>query len=386
MNSIFQDGFTYIQASLSLKRTLEKFNYQKSGYLRWMVSFFWSPSLQSTIEKVQRLKTILPDEKSLVSCVFIQLLAEHLTDEDIRCMNFSQLEALRTVRKIDDKELNASQQNFPAAHKNLDNVSLKERFLPDVRLVVNCENFYVSKKALSSASGWFKELFDSAPEQEEFCIWEKDYQGFRLLISHLMGQSVEIPKGSEATFQMYEQAVKYRVRSLIDLYDLKITECYDCFNLKEKVEILKSYPELRTFRKLFDRDYLDVLKENRLSLPTVFLFHIETMELLLLKSRKYLADFALDLVSKQKESADNFLFVRQEFARSISNDKIKEALYKRAALSPSPFLSRLEVIAADDGVLLDSIANYCIDHPEYKEKLSADLEARIEELRVSMMV
>ncbi len=328
MSSIFQDGFTYTQASLSLERTLEKFNHQKFGYKRWIVSFFWSPSLQSTIEKIQRLQTILPDEESPVSCAFIQLLAEHLTDEDIHCMNFSQLDALRRVRKIDDKELSESQRNLYATHKNFEcvkneldlrsaeslfetsiskmskellaalkveaidilrtilsrkgyskfteddiedilnnissgkslNVSLKERFPPDVKLFVNGENFHVNKMALSSSSGWFKELFDSAPEQGEFYIWENDLEGFKLLISYLIGQTVEISKGHEAMFRIYEQAVKYRVRSLIDLYDLKITECYDCFNRKEKVKILKSYPEMRAFRKLFDRDYLDVLK------------------------------------------------------------------------------------------------------------------------------
>ncbi len=110
------------------------------------------------------------------------------------------------------------------------------------------------------------------------------------------------------------------------------------------------------------------------------------MELSLLESRKYLADCALDLVSKQKESADNFILVQQEFVRIISDDKIKKALYKRAALSSSPFLSQLEVKAAADGVLLDAIANYYIDHPEHKKYLSSELKARIKALSVSMMV
>ena len=182
------------------------------------------------------------------------------------------------------------------------NAAVKERFPLDVELIIN-QQFIAkaSKNALMAKSSWFRELFHSAPERGRFEIRESDIQCFRQLIDYLMGRDAEIEGGHEHIFRMYEQAVKYRVQPLVDFYDFKLAQCYDCFNQKEQAEILIKYPTLRAFRKLKDLEWLEFLKWSPCHPITIPLFFCEVKTLDLEKSLSYL-QYVAQTKQEQMES------------------------------------------------------------------------------------
>ncbi len=125
--------------------------------------------------------------------------------------------------------------------------SLKAHLPRNAILKINHNPIHVNKQALQRSCGRFKEIFTDFPDQEKFAIIDDDAESLEFIIKYLMGDTVVLG-GHDCLKRMFDVASRYEVKELVQLYDYRLTRCFDCFSKKERAQILSENPSLKIFK------------------------------------------------------------------------------------------------------------------------------------------
>ncbi len=125
--------------------------------------------------------------------------------------------------------------------------SVKAHLPRNAVLEINHNLIHVNKQALQRGSGRFTEIFTDFPNQKKFAIIDDDAESLEVIVKYLMGETV-ILGGHDCLKRMFDVASRYEVKKLAQLYDYKLTRCFDCFSKKERAQILSENPSLKIFK------------------------------------------------------------------------------------------------------------------------------------------